>query len=404
MSVIMPLDDVRVLDLTQYAAGPYCTRTLADYGADVIKIERPGTGDPARSLPPFMGDKPGLERSGLFLFLNTNKRSVVLDLKTPEGRAAVLALAETADIVVENFRPGTMERLGLSYDALSKANPRVILTSISNFGQTGPYRDWEGNDLTIYGMGGAMIGAGDADYEPVKTAGRQTSYQAGYVAALASAVALMSAEQRGTGEWLDISIFETAMHSIDMRLGRLLGYQHTGHIATRASRASAVATGTYPTLDGYVVITGGVAFLPAVMKMIGREDLLQQPEWATAAARSHPDRVAEFDAYLLPWFLERNKADVRQAGEDAGVLIAPLNTVEDLLVDENFRQRGFFTTIDHPETGPLEYPGYQFTLHRPDGAPMPPQRRAPLLGEHTDEVLAELAARRVSSPGAATPR
>jgi len=390
MTGIMPLDDVRVLDLTQYTAGPYCTRVLSDYGADVIKVERPETGDPARSLPPFYQDQPGLDRSGLFLVLNTNKRSVVLDIKTAQGREAVLALTRTADIVIENFRPGTMERLGLSYEVLAEANPRIVLTSISNFGQTGPYRDWLGNDLTIYAMGGAMIAAGDAEHEPVKTAGRMTGYQAGYAAALASAVALMTAEQRGTGEWIDVSIYETAMHSIDLRLGRLLGYQHTGHVATRPSRSAGLATGTYPTSDGYVVITGGVPFLPAVVRMIGREDLLSEPDWATPAVRSHPDRIAEFDALLLPWLLERTKAEVRQAGEDAGVLIGPLNTVADLLEDENFKQRGFFATIDHPETGPLRYPGYQFTLHRPDGEPMPPRRRAPFLGEHTAEVLSGL--------------
>lgn len=390
MTGIMPLDDVRVLDLTRYTVGPYCTRILSDYGADVVKIERPGSGDPARMLPPFFADTPGPERSGLFLSLNTNKRSVELDIRSERGRELVLQLAATADIVVENFRPGTMERLGLGYERLAEANPRVILTSISNFGQTGPYRDWLGNDLTIYAMGGAMIAAGDAEYEPVKTAGRMTGYQAGYSAALAAAMALAGAEVRGSGEWLDVSIFETATHSIDMRLGRLLGYQHTGYVATRPSRASGVATGTYPTSDGYVLITGGVAFLPAVMRMIGREDLLQQPEWATAAARAHPDRIAEFDAYLLPWTLERTMAEVRQAGEDAGVLVGPYNTVADLLEDENFKQRGFFAEIDHPETGPLRYPGYQFTLHRPGGEPMPPRRHAPLLGQHTDEVLGEL--------------
>lgn len=390
MTGIMPLDDVRVLDLTRYTAGPYCTRILSDYGADIIKIEQPGTGDPARMMPPFYQDEPGLERSGLFLSLNTNKRSVELDIKTDRGRELFLELVKTADIVVENFKPGTMARLGLSYETLSEANPRVILTSLSNFGQTGPYRDWLGNDLTIYAMGGAMIAAGDAEHEPVKTAGRMTGYQAGYSAALAASVALLGSEVRGTGEWLDISIYETATHSIDLRLGRLLGYQHTGYVATRPSRSSGVATGTYPTSDGYVLITGGVPFLPAVMKMIGREDLMEQPEWADAAARAHVDRIAEFDAYLLPWTLERTMAEVRQAGEDAGVLVGPYNTIADLLEDENFKQRGFFTEIDHPVTGPIKYSNYQFTLHRPDGEPMPARTHAPLLGQHTDEVLGEL--------------
>jgi crotonobetainyl-CoA:carnitine CoA-transferase CaiB-like acyl-CoA transferase len=165
MPLTMPLEGV--LDLTRHTVGPFATRVLGDYGADIVKIEPP-EGDPARWLPPFAGDEPGLERSGTFLFLNTNKRSVVLDLKTDAGREQLLQLARTADALVENFRPGTLDRLGIGYEVLSRANPRIVVTSISNFGQDGPYRDWEGTDLTLYAMGGPMIASGDIDHEPVK--------------------------------------------------------------------------------------------------------------------------------------------------------------------------------------------------------------------------------------------
>jgi crotonobetainyl-CoA:carnitine CoA-transferase CaiB-like acyl-CoA transferase len=386
----MPLDDVRVLDLTRYTAGPFCTRVLADYGADVVKIESPD-GDPARRLPPFHRDEPGPERSGTFLFLNTNKRSVVLDLKAEEGRARLLRLAERADAVVENFKPGTMERLGIGYDELRAANPRLVLTSLTNFGQDGPYRDFEAADITLYGMGGPMQGAGDVDHEPVKTAGRMTGYHAGLVAALATSLALRAAGQRGEGEHVDVSIFETATQSIDIRMIRLLGHQYTGRVATRPGRVSAVAQGVYPCADGFFMLGPRPATLPRVIRMIGRADLLEQPDWATPEARSHPDRITEFDAYLLPWLLERTKREIRAACEEFGVTAGPVNTVADLLEDENFVAREFFQRIDHPETGPLVYPGYHFRLHR--GEPMPERRRAPLLGEHTDEVLAELAER-----------
>ncbi|MEZ4553299.1 MAG: CoA transferase [Dehalococcoidia bacterium] len=384
---MLPLDDVRVVDLTHYAMGPFATRVLADYGADVIKIERPG-GDPARRLGPFPKDEPHPERSGAFLALNTGKRSIVVDLKDANGRAIVLNLVRDAQIVVESFAPGTLDRLGLGYEALRGVNPRVVLTSVSNFGQTGPYRDWKGTDLTLYGMGGPMISQGDPSREPLKTAGRAPGYQVGYAAALASAVGLTQSERRGRGEHLDVSAFEVLAHSIDSRLGRLLGYQYNGRIVGRAGSGLGVGSGTYPCADGFVLITSGPARLGLTIRMIGREDLLEQPEWATLEARSHPDRVPEFDAYLLPWTLEHTKEEIRAACQKHGVLGGPLNTTADLFVDRNFVERGFFQTVDHPETGPLTYPGYQARFNTEP--PLPLRRRAPLLGEHTVEVLRDV--------------
>lgn len=388
MVAIMPLDDVRIIDLTWCTAGPFATRVLSDYGADVIKIERPVIGDPARLLPPFFKDTPALEGSGLFLMLNTNKRSVTLNLALPRGRELLLDLVRGADILVENFSPGTMDRLGLSYETLAAANPSLVVTSISNFGQTGPYRDWKGTDLTLLSMGN-MSGFGSAGYEPVKTAGHHASMHAGYVAALATAVGLYSAEARGTGEHLDVSVLETLAHSIDMRLGRVMGFQFDGRMAGRPELASAVGSGTYPCKDGYFTMTAGPAFLPRTLAMIDRQDLLQQPEWSTLESLSQPERIDEFNVLLFPWILERTKQEVRMECERFGVLGGPLNTIEDLVNDPNFQARGFFQEIEHPTTGPIRYPGYQFKLHR-GGEAMPPRRRAPLLGEHTDAILEEL--------------
>ena len=387
---IMPLDDVRIVDLTHYTAGPFATRILGDYGADVVKIERPETGDPARSMGPFYKDQPGLERSGLFLFLNTNKRSVTLDLKAQRGREILLDLVKNAHILIENFSPGTLEALGLGQDELQEVNPSLVITSVTNYGQTGPYRDYIGNELNLYGMGGSMIGAGDIDNEPLKTAGRMVNYHAGYVAALASALGLYSVEERGEkGDRLDVSIFETAMHSIDMRLNRLMGYQHAGRLAGRPSRASAVGGGAHPCADGYFIITGGARFIPNIIRMIGMDELLDQPEWSTPDARANPDRIDEFLAYLIPWTLERTKAEIRVEAEKHAVLGGPMNSIEDLMNDEQFLHRNYFQEIDHPETGPIKYPGFHFQLHREEG-PMPARRRAPLLGEHTAEILNEI--------------
>lgn len=382
---VMPLDDVRVVDLTRYTAGPFCTRLLADYGADVVKIEQPGNGDPARALPPFFEDEPGPERSGLFLMLNTSKRSVTLDLKAQRGRELLLSLVEGAQVVVESFRPGTLDRLGIGYDVLRDVNPQIVLTSISNFGQTGPYRDWVGTDLTLLAMGN-MIGSGSADFEPLKTAGHHPTFHAGYVAALATAIGLHAAEFSGEGEHLDVSVFESHVHSIDHRLSHTLAYQFNGRITGRPGLSRAVGSGVYPCKDGYFTITAGPAFVSRTIAMIGREDLLELPEWSTTDALSQAERIEEFNAILLPWVLDRTKQELRRECERFGVLGGPLNTVADLLEDEHFGERGFFQEIHHPTTGPIRYPGYHFTLHRGD-EPMPGRRRAPLLGEHTDELL-----------------
>jgi crotonobetainyl-CoA:carnitine CoA-transferase CaiB-like acyl-CoA transferase len=320
--------------------------------------------------------------------LNTNKRSVAVDLRTASGRALVLDLVRGAQVLVENFRPGIMERLGLGYEVLREVNPALVMTSISNFGASGPYRDWHGTDLTLYAMGD-MLGFGVAGYEPVKTAGHHPTMHAGYAAALATAVALFAAEARGSGEHLDVSIFETLVQSIDMRLGRLLGYQYDGRLAGRPELAAAVGSGTFPCQDGYFTMTAGPALIARTIRMIGREDLLEQPEWSTLDALSQPERIDEFIALLLPWMLERTKREIRAECERFGVLGGPLNTIADLLEDPSFEARKFFQEIDHPTTGPVRYPGYQFRLHR-EGEPMPPRRRAPLLGEHTEEVLSEL--------------
>jgi crotonobetainyl-CoA:carnitine CoA-transferase CaiB-like acyl-CoA transferase len=370
--------------------GPFCTRLLGDYGADVIKVEQPG-GDPARMLPPLAGDEPGLERSGTFLFLNTNKRSVVLDLKTEEGRDRLLRLTRSADALVENFRPGILDRFGLSYEELSKANPRLVVTSISNFGQDGPYRDWQGTDLTLYAMGGPMLASGDIDHEPVKVAGRWAGYQAGMVAALATAVGLHAAELRGEGEHLDVSIFEALTHNIDGRLAGLMAYQYTGRTATRRPRGAGAGTGVFPTADGWCVLTGGgLANMSNFMRMIGQERLGERPEWQVVGAFADTERIEEFNAYVLGWTITKTKAEVRDACEEFGVMGAPLNTVADMLNDRSLVFRNFFEAIDHPSTGPVKYPGYHFRLHGEDGPDMPARRRAPLLGEHTEEVLAEL--------------
>ncbi|RLC69697.1 MAG: hypothetical protein DRI26_08580 [Chloroflexi bacterium] len=198
------LSDVKVLDLTWYIAGPYCTKLLADYGADVIKVERPGEGDPARKMGPFFQDDPHPEKSGLFLHLNTNKKSITLNLKSDWGRRIIKELVKGVDILVESFRPGVMARLRLDYETLEKINPKLVMTSISNFGQTGPYRDFKASEIIIYGMGGAMNQTGLTEREPLKKGLNVIQYQGGTMAAIATMMALLLADE-GIGQHVDVS-------------------------------------------------------------------------------------------------------------------------------------------------------------------------------------------------------
>jgi crotonobetainyl-CoA:carnitine CoA-transferase CaiB-like acyl-CoA transferase len=387
----MPMEGVKIIDLTCYTTGPFGTRILADYGADVIKIEPP-TGDPARRIGPFYHDEPDLEKSGLFLFLNTSKRSVTLDVTTEAGKDILRRLVREADVLMENYPPGYLPSLGLGYGDLSRVNPKLVYTSITNFGQNGPYKDWEGVDLTLYAMGGNMWGSGDEDLEPLKTAGRMASFHVGYVAALATSMALLKAEMREQGEHVDVSYFDASLHSIDSRLLKLLGYQYNMKVAMRISPAASLGLGSgiWPCADGMFMTTAGPTMFTGLARMIGREDLLHEPGWDTVAARSRPEAAEEFEAIIIPWMVERTTKEVQKACMDYGVLGAPVNTIADLLADEDFNARGYWQTIDHPIVGPLTYPGFHSRIHFDDGSPVPARRPAPLLGQHTADVVSGL--------------
>ncbi len=389
-AAVMPLTGIRVIDLTWHVAGPFATRRLADYGADVIKIERPTVGDPARDMPPFYQDEPGLERSGLFMYANLGKRSVTVDLKTERGRQIILDLAKTADVLVESFEPRVMPSLGLDYDTLRNVNPRLLMTSISSFGQTGPYRDWKATEITTYAMGGAMINSGHPEREPLQSGSHIVGFHVGAVAAAATGMHLLGVAADGEGDHLDIGAFPVWMGAIDRRQSYLMGYQYGGTNSTRPYQNSAIGSGVWVCQDGYFMTTAGPAMVPRMMHMVGMGELLSQPEWSTPLARSHPDRFDEATAVFVPWMLERTKKKVRDTCQQYGVLGGPINSFEDLYKDEHFQGRDFFQEIDHPTTGPIAYPGYHVKLHFENDESMPARQRAPLLGEHTDEILRDL--------------
>ena len=382
------LSHIRVVDFTTHVAGPYCTKHLADYGAAIIKVELPGVGDSGRRMGPFPNDIPHPEKSGLFLHLNTNKRSITLDLKSSAGRKVAIALANTADLVVENFRPGVMDRLGLDLKTLQASNPRLVMTSISNFGQTGPYRDYKSSDLLVYGMGGEMNSTGLAHREPIKLGANIVLYQAGSVAAVGSAGALFLTQNDGPGQLVDVSIMETQVGSIDRRMSALIAYQYTGENSTRMPfGASGYPIGVYPCEDGYLEVTGGLIYFPRVVDMLGNPPELLHPRWYQPQSQGDPELKDEFEGHFLSWTLQHGKLEAWQIAQRSGVLSGPLNTMEDISKDKHFNSRGAFAQIDHPIAGVLRYPGRPFTMSE---SPWAVRRPAPLLGQHNKEILEEL--------------
>jgi crotonobetainyl-CoA:carnitine CoA-transferase CaiB-like acyl-CoA transferase len=378
------LEDLKVLDLTHYIAGPFCTKLLADYGADVVKIERPGAGDGARWLGPFPGDVADPERSGLFLHLNTNKRSVVLDLKAPEGIRLLRQMVAGTDVLVENFHPRVMPGLGLSYAALAAINPRLVMLSISDFGQTGPYRGYRGSEIVDYALGGAMYSAGLPDRFPLKLGGSVVSYLAGAHAAAATVVAILGTALWGEGDHVDIAIMQTQAGSPDRRAPMLVGYQYTGQVNRRGM---GLPPPVRPCRDGYMNMQFGLAWVDRLLEMLGRPELKDDPRFTDPVEAAKPENAELLEGLYLAWLGERTMQEAWAEAQRARVLSGPLYSVAQLLADRHFRERGYWEPIDHPTAGRWRYPGLPFATF---GAPREPRRPAPRLGEHTDQVLREL--------------
>ena len=381
------LEGIRVLDLTHFFAGPYCTKLMAGLGADVVKVERPG-GDPVRALGPFASGASASppEDGAWHLYLNTGKRSVVLDLKSGGGRQALLELAAKADILVENFAPGTMERLRLGYETLRQANPALVMTSISNFGQTGPHRDWKAAEINLYAMGGLMNITGEPEQEPLKEGMPLAQLGAGQNAFAASMAALMYAEETGEGQQIDVSIAEYATNILE---NALMQYSYSGQEYTCVGNRGygRAAWGIYPCRDGHVgIIAGPDHRWPEVARIMEREELAD-PRFASRRGRQ--DNADEIDALMLPWLFDHDKVDIFKAGQERGLGFSFVATMKDILEMEQLLDRDYFVRLDHPAASELSYPGAPIACEPEADAWV--FRRAPLLGEHTTEALAEWA-------------
>jgi CoA:oxalate CoA-transferase len=368
------LAGLKVLDLTHYIAGPYCTRLLAGLGAEVIKVERPRVGDPARHLPPFSQDRPGLERSGTFLWLNQGKKSVTLHLQSAPGVELMHRLVAWADVCVENFAPRVLPNLGLAYAQLAAINPRLVLTSISNFGQSGPYRDYRAQDLVLFGMGGSMASLTPPDDMPFALGGTPAQIMGGAAGFTATLGAVYGARMSGVGQHVDVSMFE-AMASSQTQEFVAYAYRGTGG---RPGYLGLI----YPCQDGYVMLVDQQPHQWEKMtQLIGHPELVHDPRLHTV-----PERRAHrplLDSYLGPWIRTRTKVEVYHAGQQAGIPCAFFATVQDVVDSPQMQARAFLTASEHPEVGTLQYPGVPFRL----GDQAVTLSAAPLLGQHNAEVF-----------------
>lgn len=374
------LSGLKVLDLTHYVAGPYATRLMAAQGAEVIKIERPRVGDPSRHLGPFPDDVPDPEKGGLFLYLNTSKKGVTLNFKTEAGKKIFKDLVPWADVLVENFEPRVMPGLGLDYQTLSEINPALVTTSISNFGQTGPYRNYGAREINLYAIGGLMYITGDADREPLQMGARLCQYGAGQNAFVATLSALWHRENTGEGQYIDVAISEYLATILENALSM---YSYTGGSVRRTGNRGygRAAWGPYPAKDGFVgVIAGPDHRWPAMA------ELMEIPELADPRFDDRAGRAAnadELDAFMLPWLMQHEKREIFEKAQHMGLAFAYVATPEDILQWEHLDEREFFVQLIHSEAGKLKYPTGPYKIK---GMPWKLEP-APLLGQHSREIF-----------------
>ena len=380
-----PLEGIRVLDLTRDVAGPYATKLFADFGADVLKVE-PLDGDPSRRYGPFFGDDDHPEKSGLFLHLNTNKRSVTLDVATEEGAETVRRLAATSHIVFEDFAPGQMDAWDIGWETLSAGRDDLVLCSITPFGQTGPYRDFRGSEITLQAMGGPMLLNGHIDREPLKLGGHTAHYHAGVAAAYAAMLARFRVEAGGPGDRIDLAVYECQAGCRDRRTIFLTATAYTGAVSKRGGTEVRMGQGVRECKDGYISAAAAGGRVPMLLAWIGREDLIGNQDLYKPTAFIPQELVDEVENSWHEYLMRTNKADAMARAQELGILGGPILTVGDLLKDPHYRDRGAWDTIDHPHTGPIEYPGRPMIM---SASPRPQPRRAPLLGEHNGALERE---------------
>ncbi len=380
------LHSVRVLELTNGIAGPYCAKMLADFGAEVIRV------DPPTAVAQPYAEINEAERNARHLHLNTNRKSVTLDLELERGRDVLLDLALHCDVIVESMRPGMVEGLGIGYETLSHSRSDIVMTSVTPFGQDGPYSQWNYTELTLFAMTGAMHREGLPNRYPLKYGGEIAQYFAGTTAAAVTMGALAAVALTGIGDWIDISILE-AMAGHPHQIGRRAPFAYSGEDDLRVEpRTSAAggrepyAVGTFRCKDGYVsFLPLGPRMWPNIAQMIGQPELRDDPRFITTEDRS--ENRFELEGIFQEWLDQHTRMEIFDAAQKAGIPGGPVLEALEAADNEHFRERDYFQRIDHPEEGTHSYTGLPFRL---SNAPISPPSSAPILGQHSREILTGL--------------
>lgn len=376
-----PLEGVRVLDLTRVLAGPYCTMMLSDLGADVVKVELPSTGDDSRAFGPFKNGK-----SLYFITINRGKRSVSIDLKTREGRELLQRLARESDVLVENYRPGTMEKLGLNWEILHKENPRLVYASVSGFGHSGPDSTKPAYDILVQARGGVMSITGWPNTPPTRVGMSLGDITAAVFAFSGILAALYQRETTGQGQKVDVAMLDCQLAILENALVRYqvegkaptpLGTRHPAITPFQAFRAS----------DAWFVVgIGNDSLWKTFCDTLDRPDLLADTRFSTNLDRTH--NIADLIPELDRIFSRRTVAEWVDLLEGAGVPCAPVNSVDKVMKDPQLAARNMMVTVEDPDVGPVIVPGNPIKM---DGLPETSFRRpAPGIGQDTDEVLTEM--------------
>jgi CoA:oxalate CoA-transferase len=379
--VARPLEGIRVLDLTWVLAGPFSSMILADLGADVVKVERPPFGDISRTTGPYQNGW-----SGYFFSINRGKRSIAIDLRTVEGRELFLRLVEHADIVMENFTPGTMARLGLGYDVISARNPRVIMASVSGFGQDGPYSERPALDIVVQAMGGMLSITGEPGGGPVRPGASYGDLTAGLFSTVGILAALHERETSGKGQAVDISMLDCQVAVMENSIMRyFVTGEVPGPLGTR--HPSATPFQAFPTADGHIVIAlafGEENQWNLMCAMLGVPELIDDERFETGPKRTR--NHAALEPVLNEAFRKRTTAEWYADFLDAGIPCGPVNSVEDVANDPQVAHRGMLRDVTHPRAGTIRIPNTPLRLSRSEtGIAGPP----PDMGEHTAGVLGE---------------
>ncbi|MBI2864394.1 MAG: CoA transferase [Chloroflexi bacterium] len=377
--------DLRVLDLAG-EMGIYCGKILADLGAEVIKVEPPG-GDSCRRIGPFVGDEPHPEKSLYWFQFNTSKKSITLDITTADGKDLFRKLAATADVIIETFAPGYLDGLGLGYEALGRENPGLIMTSITPFGQTGPYRDYKASDLVGIAMGGQLYLAGTPGEPPVQAGGSQGYNQASLHAVVGTLIALHCRDIGGEGQQIDVSMQDAVTPSMETAAPFWVMNKHirkrTGH------EHRAAGYGLYPCRDGFVSLMSGARAWEPLIAWMNEEGYgldLAGEEWLSRAFRG--EHVDEGDAHIIPWCLDHTMRELIEGLQARHTIAMPINTPKDLVESPQLNARNFFVEVDHPELGAkYRYPGSPYRFSHIEWRIA---HRAPLIGEHNLEIFGQL--------------